>query len=289
MSNYKYNKDYFEVIDSEDKAYWLGFLYADGCICRTYKNDKLRYMHLEIQLCDEDKGHLLKFSSCIESNVPIKEKVTSCNGNEYKSSRLTICSRKMCYDLIDHGCVPRKTYGVRLPSEKDVPKLYMRDFLRGFFDGDGCICTTTMGGKPHIELNLTGIKDMLIDISSFLYDEGVIQRLPKIHNDSRSKACSIYFYGYDNIKEILDYLYKDSKTYLDRKYKKYIEFYDGYVKPEHPGVYWSKRNKAYIASICINGKKIRLGQSKNLEDAIKLRKDAEIEKYKKINSQLSQQ
>lgn len=286
MSKYEYNKDYFEIIDNEDKAYWLGFLYADGCICRTYKNDRLSSMHLELLLCTADKEHLFKFSNSINSNVPIKDRVSVYNGKEYKSSRLTICSKKMCLDLIDHGCTPQKTYKVRLPSEGDVPKQYMRDFLRGFFDGDGCICTTVMGGKPHIEVSFSGVKDMLNDISSFLIRENIIQRIPKIHEDSRSNACSLFIYGYDGVKQFLDYLYKDSGIYLDRKYRKYIEFYKDYKEPEHPGVYWSKQNNAYVATISINGKKIRLGQSKDLEVAMQLRAEGESKRYKAINANL---
>ena len=60
MSKYYYNKDYFSVIDNSDKAYWLGFLYADGCINRYYRNEKLKAMNLELTLCDEDKKHLQK-------------------------------------------------------------------------------------------------------------------------------------------------------------------------------------------------------------------------------------
>lgn len=54
MSKYVYNKDYFEKINTSEKAYWLGFLYADGCITRFYKGEVLKSMSLEITLKDAD-------------------------------------------------------------------------------------------------------------------------------------------------------------------------------------------------------------------------------------------
>lgn len=281
MSKYKYNKDYFEKIDAEDKAYWLGFLYADGSINRFYKNDKLRSMTLELGLAVQDRNHLEKFKQCTESNIPIFEKTNKLNGKEYKSVRIQWNNTKVCYDLCDLGCTPHKTYDIRMPSYDIVPKKFMRDFLRGFFDGDGCISISEMNGKPHIQVTITGIEDMLNDICSYLILENVIRVKPKIRHDKRSKACSVFFYGSDSNKELLDYLYKDSTIYLDRKYQKYIDFYKDFdYKNEKRGVYYDKYNKSYIASICINGVKKRIGQYDNIDDAIEARKNAEIEKMK---------
>lgn len=286
MSKYNYNKDYFQQINTNEKAYWLGFLYADGCISRTYKNDKLKNMSLELSLCGNDKRHLEKFNQALESNVPIRKKISKYKDKEYEAYRLVINCTKMCYDLIDKKCTPNKTYDVRLPSYDIVPKEYMKDFLRGFFDGDGCICVTTMNNKPHIETSITGMEAMLNDIASFLITEKIITVNPKIHHDKRSLACSIYFYG-DTVKDFLDYIYKDSNIYLDRKYEKYINYYKDYVLDRH-GVNWSFENKAYIVTIRINNEHIRVGQSKDLKTAIQMRKEAEIKKMNIENCPLSQ-
>lgn len=289
MSKYKYNKDYFSKIDTSDKAYWLGFLYADGCINSYYQNDKLKSMTLEIGLCYKDKGHLEKFKECLETNVPISDKTNKIGGKEYKSSRIQLCNTKICYDLCDLGCTPRKTYDLKFPTYDIVPYEYMRDFLRGFFDGDGCIHISEMKGKPHIQLNISGVSTMLESIVDFLIVEKIIRKKPKIYQDNRSNACNVYFYGTDTNKELLDYLYKDSDIYLDRKYQKYVDFYKDYDdKTSKRGVYYSKHNNAYIVSIYINGKKKRIGQYKNIDDAIHARKEAEIEKMNILNSPLNQ-
>lgn len=154
MSKYVYNKDYFKIIDSEDKAYWLGFLYADGCINKCYRNKKLQGMHLELTVCEKDKHHLSKFKWCLSSDVPIKKKIVLLNKKEYVAYRLCICCTEICQDLIKLKCIPSKTYSIKFPSYEIVPKLYMRDFIRGYFDGDGCIYTTFANNRSHIEITM---------------------------------------------------------------------------------------------------------------------------------------
>lgn len=290
MSKYKYNKDYFSKIDTPDKAYWLGFLYADGSINRYYQNDKLKSMTLELGLSYKDKEHLEKFKQCLDTNIPIFEKVNRIKGKEYKSVRIQLNNTKICYDLCDLGCTPSKTYDIKFPTYDIVPREFMRDFIRGFFDGDGCISITEMNNKPHIVTNITGMSDMLQSISDFLISEQIIRVKPKIRKDERREfTYSLFIYGTDTNKEFLDYLYQDANVYLDRKYNQYLDFYKDYDdKTEKRGVYYDKHNKAYIASIYINGKRKRIGQYDNIDDAIKARKEAEIEKMNILNCPLNQ-
>lgn len=279
MSKYNYNKDYFLKIDSSEKAYWLGFLYADGCITRYYRNEKLKSMSLELTLCKEDYNHLCKLNKCLSSNVPIKSKIVRTNQHEYEESKLVINCTKLCYDLINLGCTPNKTFSIELPDDFKVPDIYKRDFIRGFFDGDGCICITTMSGKPHISVSITGIEKMLDSIINYLISNGVIRINPKKYIKDNEKVKSFYLYG-NMAKDFLDYIYKDASVYLDRKYKKYKDFYKDYSDIDYRGVHWSAENQAYIVTICINEKKRRIGQSRDLNKAISMRKEAEYEKMK---------
>lgn len=279
MSKYNYNKDYFSKINSAEKAYWLGFLYADGCINRFYTGEKLRSMTLEIGLCAEDKHHLEKFLLCLDSNVPIKDKINKFQGKEYKSARIQINNTKLCYDLCALGCTPQKTYNISFPSDEIVPYKYKRDFIRGYFDGDGCISVRT--NKNHnksIIVTLTGMSTMLQSIVDFLIAEKVLWVRPKFYDDKRSKATSVFFYGIDHNKELLDYLYDNATIYLDRKYNMYTSFYNSYSLSQFRGVYYDKSSQKYKATISIQGKRKVLGSFKNIEDAINARKQAEIEK-----------
>ena len=64
---FKVNDDYFEIIDTEEKAYWLGFLYADGCVAR-----KGNYYNIKIDQALYDYEHVLKFKEAINSTYPVK-------------------------------------------------------------------------------------------------------------------------------------------------------------------------------------------------------------------------
>ena len=77
----------------------------------------------------------------------------------------------------------------------------------------------------------------------------------------------------------MDYIYSNSNNFLFRKYQQYKDYYKDYVPSRH-GVYWHSGNKAYVVTIRMNDKNIRIGQSKDLLKAIQMRKEAEIEKTK---------
>ena len=73
MSEYYYNKDYFKIINNEHKAYWLGFLYADGYVEPIYRKDKIKAFRLELSLQESDEDMLLLFKKDIETNVAIQQ------------------------------------------------------------------------------------------------------------------------------------------------------------------------------------------------------------------------
>lgn len=286
MSKYKYNKDYFNKIDTAEKAYWLGFLYADGCINELVKNGKTQSMNLELTLADIDKEHIVKFAQAIETNVPIKQKIITHKGKQYISNRIIISSTKMCKDLCDLKCVPNKTYNVRLPDATIIPNHFMRDFLRGFFDGDGCIHNKK--NQTGLSVSFSGMECMLKDIVEFLVKNKIINVIPKIYKDKRSNACSFFIYGNNNSRDFLDYIYKDSTVYLDRKYQLYISYYVDFKPKSRKGVYFDKHTSSYVATISINNKRKVLGHFKTIEDAIATRKNAEIEKMKLLNCRHNQ-
>lgn len=231
--------------------------------------------------------HLDKFLNCIKANIPIKDRITTYKGKQYKSSRITICSKKMCMDLSDKGCTPRKTYTIKFPNKNIVPSNLIKDFIRGYFDGDGCIYTNAE--NKRIELVVTGMPDMLDGISDFLIKEKVLRVRPKLYKDKRSKASSMYIYGRDSIKEILDYLYNGSSMFLDRKYNKYNLFYKDYFYQNNKrGIYFDRNSKKFIVTISVNNNRKLVGRFDSFEDALICRKNAEIEKMNLLNSRLNQ-
>ena len=103
---YSCDNDYFDVIDTQDKAYWLGFISADGYIASARKQNTKR---VGISLHERDAAHLDKFKACIKGNMPVKhyvEKRGYASGIKY--CRIMISGNKMADDLIRHGVLEHK-------------------------------------------------------------------------------------------------------------------------------------------------------------------------------------
>ena len=227
MSKYYYNENYFKKIDTNEKAYWLGFLYADGCITRFYRNDKLKSMSLELTLQDDDCDHLIKFKEALESNVPIQHRIIS---NKYKSDRIVINCTSMCRDLIKLGCTPTKSLTLEFPSSDIVPDEYLIDFIRGYFDGDGGV-SYTEGVYYNKDRNkqykqysyvcyFCGNKQFLIRLKYVLECNDI--KVSELREDKRSKAINIYIYGNENIKKFKELIYANNCVNLSRKYDKFF-------------------------------------------------------------------
>ena len=135
LRKYVFDENYFEKIDTPEKAYWLGFIMADGCVNIRTENSKRLY----IGLSNKDIQHLEKFKKDIKSdhNILVSDVTTNYNIGSNKSivCSLTINSVKLCNDLIKYGVIPKKS-GKEYISDL-IPKEFIRDFIRGFFDGDG--------------------------------------------------------------------------------------------------------------------------------------------------------
>jgi len=190
---YNFNRRYFKDIDTEEKAYWLGFIYADGNI-HNYK--------VRVQLQGKDKEHLVKFAKAI--GFPrIRE--YERNGKEY--CRIGITSIEMVDDLKELGMGEAKTFNMRMPH---IRKDLIRHFARGFFDGDGSI-SNSRGTKAIYMLGLR----------SFIEEFNKSLKLPfeiplKNRKDKDARLAYFQIYG-KKAQEYLRILYEDSTIHLDRK------------------------------------------------------------------------
>ena len=128
------NETYFDKIDTPEKAYILGFIYADGCVYLPAKRPKEGAFMLNLQKRDIEMFKLIQ--SAIESSHPLFDDAKCGNG----AYRLIIGNRRFCDSLIRAGVTPRKSLTLEFPSEAIVPKALRRYFILGYFDGDGSIC-----------------------------------------------------------------------------------------------------------------------------------------------------
>jgi len=121
---------YFECIDTKEKAYWLGFLYADGCVKFTGKIK--RAMTLVLELATKDEDQIDRFCDAIRAN---KQKKSYCTRKgKYHAVAIRICGEFVKH-LAAQGCTPNKTFRIVFPwFDKEELDL---SFLLGFYDGDG--------------------------------------------------------------------------------------------------------------------------------------------------------
>lgn len=201
----KINHDYFKIIDDEHKAYWLGFLYADG-----YNNEKL--YQVEMTLKDEDKYILEELKKDCQSVYDIKYKEVSLNGKIFPCNRLTLYSKEISQDLKKLGCMQKKSLIIKFPTKKQVPDNLIHHFMRGYFDGNGSIFDN---------------KFMLNSTKDFL--DKYIEKLRNNTNISKAGYFSMDGQGHrwshaskKDLNEIFNYLYKDATIYLHRKYNKFV-------------------------------------------------------------------
>lgn len=215
---YSVNQDYFEIIDNEWKAYWLGFLYADGCVRLHKKSNNKTEAILKIALAKVDKQHLDKFLNSIQSNAIIKFREIKFNGKIYESAEVNICNMKICQDLTSHGCFENKSLLLKFPSVDEVPKKYLRHFIRGYFDGDGCVHVNTKNKSTIV--NFVGTKDFLEKLNEILSYEIGLPKLKLIKKQGQ-KAYQLSYGGIEEFEKIFEFLYKDSNICLDRKLNKF--------------------------------------------------------------------
>ena len=149
-NNYVYycNYHYFDHIDSENKAYIIGLLSSDGCL---YKREK----HLglwQISLQRSDIQILKDIKQEIEAEHPIKI-ISSKRKNVQDSCILSINSDQMYNNLIKIGLMDNKTWQLNLEKVmNNIPKIYWKDFIRGYIDGDGSITSRDVISSSHVSI-----------------------------------------------------------------------------------------------------------------------------------------
>lgn len=215
FSNRKYelNENYFENIDSSEKAYWLGFIAADGCVYQTGSGSNVLSFNLNIK----DKNHLEKFLQAIESTAIIKIIKGTGFGTGTDIASLQINSNKMVKDLNSLGIVQKKSLILDKPN---IDKKFYNDWIRGYFDGDGSITIELPNGNSQI--NFLGTKEVLTFIQETLRPE----KINKLQlNDLNKNSFSLTYGGKQLILQLLNKFYKNPIIYLDRKYEKVLKVY----------------------------------------------------------------
>lgn len=199
-------EDFFDIINTEEKAYILGFLYADG-----YNNTTNGSVRVSLHI--KDKVLLEKISTYLTSNI-----VKTYSTDKGTFCQIEICSKKLSLQLEKLGCVKAKSLILQFPTEEQVPKEFQRHFIRGYFDGDGCI-SIGKKGFPYFSITSTlmfneKLQEVLLENCKDLKKGGGRFYKNNITYDVRYSSKS-------NILKIKEFIYKDATLYLERKFDKF--------------------------------------------------------------------
>lgn len=211
---YPINEDFFDNIDTEEKAYFLGFLYADGC------NQMAHFYSVNLSLDVLDEEILYKLSRLIykEEKHVIHQVKRQDRTHEGKGIEMTlnINSKHICLQMLKLGVISRKTFYLDYP--KWMPEHLHRHFIRGYFDGDGSINNETkrMSGCKIVSTKqfLDGIKN-IIPVNSTMY---------KCDDTNDKNTYYLIVNGNRHIHNFLNWIYAGSKIHLQRKYAAYLRF-----------------------------------------------------------------
>lgn len=218
LRKYKLNETYFDNIDTPNKAYVLGIMFADGCNfppkCTAF-----------ISLQESDKELLEKIRKEIGSENPLRiinNSQRHDNGYSYNNMcNLQMYSKHICESLEKLGVVQNKSLKLEFPN---ISKKLYPHFLRGYFDGDGSIyqyvknknnkrITLTFTSTENFCKKIKEIVENELGIYCGIYDASCHNGITKVASLSGTSA-----------KKLLHWMYKDADLYLQRKYDRYIQY-----------------------------------------------------------------
>jgi hypothetical protein len=194
-------QDFFRIVDTQEKAYFLGLLVADGWI-----NKKSGIVGLS--LIDKPLVELLK--QAVGSSVKITTKAYPDRKNCAPKNTLVFASIVMIADLETHGCTSRKSLTLQFPST--IPPSLLHHFVRGYFDGDGCVRIAPHG---NCSVDFVGTYQFLDSIQNWFRIQ--ISNFSPVKILSHGRIWRITYHGNFRAIQIRELLYKDATFWLDRK------------------------------------------------------------------------
>lgn len=233
MRQYKLNTNYFNKIDSHEKAYVLGFLYADG----SNRGDGITFTQ------DVERIDILEnIKRALESEAPIRE----ARPGHYI---FEVFSDIMVKDIEELGVVKNKSLVLQFPTEEIVPDEFMSSFVLGYFDGDGCI----WNGKRkkmvvkdskrkngyrerivhNVKFTFTGCISFIEPLQDYLVSKGIVKKKTKLNYSKAKnpntptcdKVCTMEYSGRGQIKNLYEYMYSKSPIWCKEKRLKFEEIF----------------------------------------------------------------
>ncbi len=205
---YSCDHNFFDTIDTEAKAYWLGFIMADGCV--TDRN------RMKVAIAASDVGHVEKLRTALRSNHPIRITHSEGGFSPHDSAEFSIRSDALVAGLAAHGVSERKSLTATPPT---LPPDMTRHFWRGMVDGDGYITSTDRAGRLRWGMGLTGSLSTAEAFAVFVGSVCGTKAAPRRNHS----IWTVTVAGNTKARTVMDHLYSDATVYLDRKMARYRE------------------------------------------------------------------
>ena len=215
---YKRNRHYFDTIDVPNKAYILGLIYADG-------NNFTNHNSLTISLQENDLPLLEMIKNELEYEGPIRFiPKHDKNPNHKNAYVININDEIISAQLLKLGVVNAKSLIIKFPDflREDL----LRHFVRGYFDGDGCIYYYNKYDKCQTQT--VGTKDFCETLSSILNKTLNCKNSLKHPKQCNENTYILQTGGNKSSYTFLSWLYDDAEMKMPRKYQKYLDFCEKY-------------------------------------------------------------
>ena len=210
-NKYPVNSTFFDCIDSEEKAYWWGFLYADGYVGKDARA-------IVVNLSNVDVEHLKKFRDIISPERPVRLEVKFRKnlGITTRTAVLRVDDKYICSRLQELGMIPKRTEFWRVGD--NLPDDLFRHWLRGYFDGDG----TASKDISRPTIRILGQEDLLVWFLKELNTNNVLHTstVPRQKGGKNGTKINIYELsvgGSHQMVSFREWLYKNAVVYLERK------------------------------------------------------------------------
>lgn len=250
---YKIKEEFIKNLYTENFLYFLGLTMADGYFLEK-KNTII------IDLMRGDSNILEKLAKIIYEGDSYKVKTYKTQSSAFSSKpsekhRLQIKSEELCLILKEMGIHQNKSFSLVWPNI-DIPQNLLNHFVRGMIDGDGCLSEFKKSDSfcVHLISSVSFCESMKIKMSEIGFDFKI-----KYENKYSQPMATLWMFGRNNCKRFLDWLYKDSTLFLERKIEKYEklkkDFLEKRLKINKKGYGFHKHSGLYLVNISrkING------------------------------------
>ena len=218
LNNPNMKEHFFQEINEEAKAYFLGLLISDG---NVFKDNTGRQASISITLDLKDEYMLEKFKEVLQANTSVGYDGRGCG-------QIAVRSNIMAEDLAKYGVVPRKSYNTYLPL---ISKEMMPHLIRGIFDGDGSIMAkpnpSNDGHNRFLHsISFCGTHRLMEDISNYILENLGIKTTVYDYKDRNLSELKIQ--NIDNIAKFGYWIYRNSTIFLNRKKDIFNDFLKHY-------------------------------------------------------------